>query len=360
MSFFESFNVEAFGVVVELDLSSEFSDEVIAAIQDSWKDARVDDDREPDAVVDVSLLSALSLDHLLESLSVRVTLKALEHRGGEALLFHAAGVAASDGRVIAFVGPSGRGKTTISRNLAKHYGYVSDETIAVDCDLEVRPYRKPLSLKRDPRPKEQVAPSDLGLLHLPETPLTLARLIVLDRHEEATAPYVEHLDILDGINVVLPETSYLIEVPHPLQQLANLVERTGGILRLHYSEAADLIDFIPSILEMKSSAGSWENGLAASERELADRVRGRSVVPGDVVDAISAEDRVLLLKNDRIAVMLDGVGPGIWDAAKRGLTFDETIEYVDERYGLPEGLDVRGTLESMIDECVDAGILQRV
>lgn len=359
MSPCESFNVEAFGVIVKLDLNGEFSQEAISAIHEAWKDARVDGSRVPDGVVNVSMLETLPFDDLLEGLSVRVTLKALECRGGEALLFHAAGIAAPDGRVLAFVGPSGRGKTTISRNLAKRYGYVSDETIGVGFDLEVRPYRKPLSLKRDPRPKEQVAPSALELQELPDVPLQLARLVVLERHSEATAPSVEYMNLLDGLNDVLPETSYLTQVPNPLQQLARVGESTGGILRLHYSEAADLVDFIPTIFETEPSGETWAAAFSGSEEDLGAHPQADSIALGDVIDAIHVDGRTLVLKRDRMAVMLDGVGPGIWDAARCGLTFDETVAHVEELYGAPESADVRGTLDSMISECVDAGILRR-
>ena len=48
------------------------------------------------------------------------------------------------------------------------------------------PYRKPLSVVVDhSRHKQQYAPSSLGLQSLPDTPLVLGSLLLLDRHPPA-------------------------------------------------------------------------------------------------------------------------------------------------------------------------------
>ena len=101
---------------------------------------------------------------MLSSLSQQVTLAAIEAARGRAWMLHAAGIATPDGPVVVLVGPSGRGKTTASRALGAVYGYVSDETVAIDEDGRVWPYRKPLSVIEDfAAPKTQLAPSALGL-----------------------------------------------------------------------------------------------------------------------------------------------------------------------------------------------------
>ena len=133
---------------------------------------------------------------MLSGLSQQVTLAAIEAARGRAWMLHAAGIATPDGQVVVLVGPSGRGKTTASRALGAVYGYVSDETIAIDDDGRVWPYRKPLSVIEDPAaPKTQLPPSALGLQPLPDAELRVAAVVLLDRdpsHPEA--PTVEVTD----------------------------------------------------------------------------------------------------------------------------------------------------------------------
>ena len=72
-----------------------------------------------------------------------------------------------DGGTVALVAASGTGKTTAGRVLGRRLGYVSDETIAVEHDLTVRAYPKPLSIvvnPATPRVKHERSPDDLGLL----------------------------------------------------------------------------------------------------------------------------------------------------------------------------------------------------
>lgn len=68
---------------------------------------------------------------------------------------HAAAVAAG-GRVIAFPGPMGAGKSTLAAALVRRgLGYLTDEVVAIDpATTQVRPYAKPVSLG--------VAPVSLG------------------------------------------------------------------------------------------------------------------------------------------------------------------------------------------------------
>ena len=81
-------------------------------------------------------------------LAARRLASAIDQRAGEVIMLHAAGLALPDGRVVAFVAPSGTGKTTLSRTLGKAFGYVSDETVVINFDGTVTPYPKPLSVIR--------------------------------------------------------------------------------------------------------------------------------------------------------------------------------------------------------------------
>lgn len=190
-----------------------------------------------------------SLGQAMHFLSSTVTVRAITHRAGELVMLHAAGMADPDGRVVAFVAPSGTGKTTLSRTLGRHYGYVTDETLAVEFDGTVLAYPKPLSVITSPTAglKEQMSAHDLKLLRAPQ-PLTLARVVLLDRQPDGPeSPEVTPLPLLHGLAELAGQTSYLPRLPGKLHTLADVIENAGGISRVTYRESSQLVDLIPSL-----------------------------------------------------------------------------------------------------------------
>ena len=98
-------------------------------------------------------------------LASRITREGIEGLAGRQVLLHACGLSLDDGRVLVLVGPSGAGKSTASVALCRRsFGYVSDETVAIDSDFAVTPYPKPLLIRNDSTaPKDVVGPDELGL-----------------------------------------------------------------------------------------------------------------------------------------------------------------------------------------------------
>ena len=108
------------------------------------------------------------------------------HRGqrGRLLMLHAAGIADPSGQVLAFIGPSGRGKTTLARELGASTAMSPMKLWESRLDGTVHPYRKPLSVIQPGEIyKAQVAPSDLGLGGLPTASLALAGLVLVSRRD---------------------------------------------------------------------------------------------------------------------------------------------------------------------------------
>ena len=138
--------IDALGTIIRID-GSALTDDAWAATQEVWADALATRSAATPADT-VTAHGAIPVESMLASLSINVTLAALRCRAGEVLMLHAAGLATPDGRVVALVGPSGRGKTTVSRILGREFAYVSDESIAITADGAVVPYRKPLSVMR--------------------------------------------------------------------------------------------------------------------------------------------------------------------------------------------------------------------
>ena len=184
-------------------------------------------------------------------------------------MLHAAGLATDEGRVVVLVGPSGRGKTTASRVLGRDFGYVSDESVGIEADGTVLPYRKPLSIIEDhDHLKAQRSPKELGLRPLPDRPLRVAALVLIERDPGVAEPRVERLDPAEGIVGLAEQASYLGRLPHPLRTLWSHVAAVGGVHRVTYSDAATLA---PAIAQLAGREPSRVAGQGESEPPAAPR-----------------------------------------------------------------------------------------
>lgn len=347
----EPLDINALGARIRMIFEDDLDDRTIDAIRASWRGACVpyDEAIEPDDTIRVA--AAADPELLAETLTVRVTLAALGLRSGEMLMFHACGVADESGRVAAFVGPSGRGKTTLSRALGAQHGYVSDETIAVSAeDLSVVPYRKPLSVVREGRPKEQVSPDAAGLKPLSDAPLTLVALVLIVRDAAHSAPSIERLAFPEAIAELAPQMSYLAEMPRPLQTVAALCDRLGGVVRLTYPDASTVPPILSQLVEHTRVHEEWEAAAADGENPEYDL--------SAVADAIRCGDRVVVLAQRWVHV-LDGIAPTIWNALRAGRGFDGIVDEVIEEFGRPESGDPRELVRDAIEQLVESGLVSR-
>lgn len=191
----------------------------------------------------------------LQRLSQDVTHRLIAAQTGRLLMFHAGAVSdPGTGSALVFVAPSGTGKTTLSRLLGRTHSYLTDETVGINpVTAKIHPYPKPLSIAPGDRwRKVETSPDDLGLLPL-RAQATVSRIVLLDREEGRAGPLgVEELGTLDAIAALLPETSALNRLPHPLRTVADLLDRTGPLLRLTYREAADLVPVASRLLQEAS------------------------------------------------------------------------------------------------------------
>ena len=188
----------------------------------------------------------------LQSLTQQVTHAKIRAQAGRVLMLHAGAVAHPDtGATVAFVAAGGTGKTTLTRRLGERFGYLTDETVAVDAAGAVLPYPKPLSIRRTPTDhrKGETSPDELGLQAAPAAP-RLARLVLLARTDaHAADPWVEELGLADAITALCPETSSLSALPRPLHWLADALDRLPPVTRLHYKEVGDVLDLAAAGVE---------------------------------------------------------------------------------------------------------------
>jgi protein-tyrosine-phosphatase len=263
----ELVHIDAFGVAVDIRCTGDGGRALARRLREAWSRTQRSDTggrREPPLVIEAIVaddptevrvarargaIGGDTTGDVMHSLAGAVTVRAIDQRAGEVIMLHAAGLALEDGRVVAFVAPSGTGKTTLARTLGSAYGYVSDETVVIGLDGAVTPYPKPLSVIRSGhRLKRQLSPDAEGLLTAPAH-LRLARIVLLTRQPDAREPIIDDVPLLTGIAELSAQVSYLPRLAEPLRSLARVIDRTGGLARVTYAEASDLIPLVPVLAE---------------------------------------------------------------------------------------------------------------
>lgn len=359
--------VDAVGVRIGIDVSH-LSDADRRAVRTAWRGALSPHDGPPPRTVVPD--DGVGANVMLSRLSSDVTQSAIAARQGEQWMLHAAGLAAPDGRVVVLVGRSGAGKTTAVSVLARRWGYVSDEAIGIDDDGRVHAYRKPLSVITDGHTsKVQHAPDDLGLQPLPDGPLQLWRIVLLDRDRRhtrarliAVAPSVAFADLA-------PNSSALTAMPHPLRTMQHLIARTGGVLLAQYSEAADLeplldrldasndFEFHPAdeaVVPLDGGSAHDHAGEPAIRATASSTYRRVAVVDWCPVD----DEQIAVLSAQTagrgILRVLAGLAPAIWSAAADDIALSDLVRRTAARFDDPPPPEA---VESAVAQLVDAGLL---
>ncbi|TCL81398.1 hypothetical protein EDF43_108170 [Rathayibacter sp. PhB179] len=364
--------------ILEVPFRVEFgpglSDEDVARIRSSWRSCAAADSADARVIsADVPRPGAVppggarvlshSVAQLEESLTSTLTLEAIGERRSDLLMLHACGVAADDGRVLAFVAASGTGKTTASRVLGERFGYVTDETVAVTPDGTVLPYPKPLSVKpaTGSAPKAQLSPVDLGLRPVPQAPLVLAGIVLLERRDGVDAPRLEQVEPTVAIDALVPQTSYLAARPRALSALVRTIASVGGANRLVYSEAADVLDLVDGLLAAPAEPAPavWHD-VVALPLGAEDAAAGGSLRRAEVDDALALPSGELLVFRQNTVIRLAGIGPVLWRSAAGGADLPDLVAAVlAELGGPPEGIDASAAVSAAVDELLGLGVIAR-
>ncbi|WP_310057509.1 hypothetical protein [Arthrobacter ginsengisoli] len=294
-----------------------------------------------------------------------MTIAAILERAGELTMLHACGVADLEGSVVALVAKSGTGKTTASSQLARKFGYITDETVAIRADGTVVPYPKPLSVKQAApgAAKLQVGPDELGLLDAPANPC-LRAIALLDRvvGGDYQLPVIEPVPMVEAVLALVPDTSSQAAVVQPLQSLCQLIDSVGGVFRVSYSEAADLKDSLTPLFSTEpvtpaESSRAWSPAMVEPKATPASEP-----IPAGWLQAVAAVDAVaigedLLVLTEAELTRLSGIGPFIWQSAQRPVSMQTLADRIEAVHGLPDGYEA--LLDAAVDGLVGRGLLVR-
>lgn len=356
--------VNAFGVTVLIQVETVadapgLADQLIKRLTEAWVDSPIPDGEATEQlVVNLGQISEEQFEQVHSNMSTQVTLAALKSHAGRSLLFHAGGIAREDGRVAIVVGPSGRGKTTTMRQLGQHYGYVSDETIAITPDGVVLPYRKPLSvITKGHDHKLQIRPSQLNLLPLPDAPLQLGGIAVLERAPEGeNASTVTHMGFAAGIVAVIEQSSYLIDLDRPLARVSEAAAAVGGFKILTVGTPESIYE-VAEDLFLAGTTPRWERVMPEAP---ATHSEDTAYVPADIVDAVECEDGTVVFSRARQVMLLDGIGPQLWRAACEGEDWNDLVSRIESVHGPAPDTDTRKAIEQVGEQLITAGVLKNI
>jgi hypothetical protein len=200
---------------------------------------------------------------VVDQLVTHLTSLALES-GRDGLLIHAAGLV-RNGRAVVVVGPSGAGKSTFTLTAlgTGRWDYLTDETVRFDLTTgSVTGFGKPIGLKPQGQPRfghldpvaaglpdeyvgSQWLISPVAAGAQPAREARPAALVFLQR--DGGEPWLEALHPAEAAVLVAEQSSYLLELPEPLDALAALVEAVPAH-RLHYGEAVEAVGVLEGLL----------------------------------------------------------------------------------------------------------------
>lgn len=309
-------------------------------------------------VVDSELPLTQEMRHRLVA---NLTERGIEDLAGRALMLHAAGVAAEDGRVLALVAESGTGKTTAAHHLCRGtFGYVTDETVAVTPEGHVFPFAKPLSLVTDPqRPqaKEHRGPDALGLNPAPGTPLTLAGIVILARRpDHAGSPKLDDVPLLDAMMELIGHTSVFTRLDRPLEQAARIISRCGPVRRLTYRDITDCDDLLEELVRATPEPIDEWLPMGVTVAPSGDEALEGSLAARRPDDLIQVGEAALALVG-QAPVLLGALALTVWQAALGGTTDDDLHTVVVAEHG-PHPTS-QSLIQGAIEELIAVGLLQR-
>ncbi|MDO4821603.1 MAG: hypothetical protein Q4A03_06165 [Rothia sp. (in: high G+C Gram-positive bacteria)] len=291
-----------------------------------------------------------------ERLTVNVTMHLLKAHAGIKHLLHAAVLGDPEsGQAVGLVAASGTGKTTAASVLGASFAYLSDETAVVSTDdLSILPYPKPLSVIEDEQaPKVQYDPAHRGLkVAAPEQSYTLSHLVILDRDKTGQASVSwERLPLDEALFMIVLQSSGVQQMPQGLAELAGLLNRVGGVIKLTYSEITETLPFFRDLLvgqlDIPQLAPDFEY-LRAPEPVTGGSSGEKLYQRAADTEGLAIGDSFLLTTSGRLS-RVSIIGWDIWSFLETPQRADTIYAAMVELYGEIARLDFDTVLRTMVD-----------
>jgi hypothetical protein len=210
-------------------------------------------------------------------------------------------------------------------------------------------------------PKTETPPSGLGLGVLPDTPLELTAIVLLDRRDDADEPTARTLTTVEAVAALTAHTSFLSHLARPLQFVAAILAETP-VVRLTYREARDL-EAIDAFWQTSGghkaaipARGTVDTATDAADSPPAGRLRRAAVA-----DAIAPGDAdQLLVLHDDVVHTLDGIAPTLWRALGAGGDGPGLVTALVAAHGHPPEGDAEQLVGAALDELGAAGLVVEV
>jgi hypothetical protein len=286
-------------------------------------------------------------------LATNVTMRLIGRLAGTHVMLHAAGLSTEDGRVLVLVGMSGAGKTTAAARLCLDgFGYVTDELVAMTPEGTVTAYPKPLSVVEATagHAKHQYGPDRLGLRPAPEE-LSSGPFVLIERRPDAAVPVLEEVPIVEALLELLPHTSSIIYLSHPLQVLCRLLEE-GGAYRLTYAEIDNARSLLSS-LPLRPAPQGWA---PEPEPDVTPLVWDGRYRRAPVADAVRVDGEVVTMATGA-PIRILGVGVPIWEATAVPATFEDLVDAAVAAHGAHP--DAAQIVEEAVGLLLESGVLHR-
>lgn len=291
-----------------------------------------------------------------ERLTVHVTIHLLKAHAGNKHLLHAAVLGdAKSGQAVGLVAASGTGKTTAASVLGASFAYLSDETAVVTIDdLSIMPYPKPLSvIEEENAPKVQYDPAQRGLkVAAPDSTYTLSHLVILDRDKTGQAPVSwERLPLDEALFTIVLQSSGVQQMPQGLAELAGLLNRVGGAIKLTYSEITETLPFFRDLLtgqlDIPQLAPDFDY-LRAPEPATGGTSGEKLYQRAAGTEGLAIGDSFLLTTSGRLS-RISIIGWDIWSFLETPQRADTIYAAMVELYGEIARLDFDTVLRAMVD-----------
>lgn len=353
----EALTVEGMGTCVRVEASGEHAPEFTRLLRDAWSRCWVPESCIGPAPVQVSLTPEQTTEHvapealvvteeslpaLLEVTTRNITAALISQQAGKLLLFHAGAVCnPKNGRSVAYVAPSRTGKTTLTLKLGKRLGYLTDETVAVDEQMRILTYPKPLSVRSDTGdPRREISPDELGLVPAHPAPY-LHRLVILERDESMEGPpQVEELSFFDAVAQLAPQMSSLSALPQALHRLRVMHDTLGPAILLRYRESESIVGLIETLLDVPLVV--------------------RRASYSDCINADDGSGEALILLTDQV-VRVGKLGVAILDECADPIDLVALAERMESQFGSPgDGIGVRLHTRGAVDALLSQGVLEQV